>query len=463
MDADQASTEARGACPGCAALEARLAESEQRIRQLERLLDELRRGGKRQAAPFSKGPPKLNPKPPGRKAGDDYGTKAYRAVPKVIDEEHEAPLPDRCPRCGGSRITPESVEHQYQTEIPTRPIHRQFNVAIGHCACCGKRVQGRHPLQTSDALGCAASQLGPDAQALIVHLNKEAGLSQGKISRFFKTCFGIDLTRGGSCQSMLRAARRCEGHAGRIVAHIRASPSVTPDETGWRIGGTSAWLHAAVTGDAAAYLIHRQRGFGAARLLLGDGYGGTLIHDGWAAYDRFVCATHQTCLAHLLRRCREMVEVATRGAAVFPRKIKAILKQALAVRDRRDAGLIAAATARRKAGQLQQQIVTLTAPTKTHPANERLAAHLYRHQRHLFTFLRHEGIDATNWRAEQALRPVVVNRKVWGGNRTWRGAATQGRVMSLLRTAQQHGTDAIDYLAALARAPTIDAVPHLLT
>jgi transposase len=73
----------------------------------------------------------------------------------------------------------------------------------------------------------------------------------------------------------------------------------------------------------------------------------------------------------------------------------------------------------------------------------------------------HDGVDATNWRAEQAIRPAVVNRKVWGGNRTWRGAETQGRMMSLLRTAAQQGVDAVDFLARLARAPTPAEVPTL--
>jgi hypothetical protein len=64
-----------------------------------------------------------------------------------------------------------------------------------------------------------------------------------------------------------------------------------------------------------------------------------------------------------------------------------------------------------------------------------------------------DGVDATNWRGEQGVRPAVVNRKVWGGNRTDRGAETQGRLMTFLRTAHQQGADAIDLLIDLARAP----------
>ena len=88
-----------------------------------------------------------------------------------------------------------------------------------------------------------------------------------------------------------------------------------------------------------------------------------------------------------------------------------------------------------------------------HDENRKLAKHLYAEKEALFTFLTHDGVDATNWRAEQAIRPAVVNRKVWGGNRTWRGAATQARMMSLIRTAAQQNLDVIEFLTRLARDP----------
>ena len=163
MDADRTNMDVPS-CSGCVERTLRIAQLEGRIEQLEKRLEELNRSRQRQAAPFSRGLPKLDPKPPGRKAGEDYGTKAFRVVPPVIDETYEAPLPAQCPRCGGA-VTPSHVDQQYQVEIPRRPIYRQFNVAVGRCACCDGRVQGRHPLQTSDALGCCASQVGPEAQA----------------------------------------------------------------------------------------------------------------------------------------------------------------------------------------------------------------------------------------------------------------------------------------------------------
>jgi transposase len=88
-----------------------------------------------------------------------------------------------------------------------------------------------------------------------------------------------------------------------------------------------------------------------------------------------------------------------------------------------------------------------------YPPNRRLLDHLAREREHLFTFLRAPGVQATNWRAEQAIRPAVVTRKVWGGNRTWAGADTWQVLASVLRTASQQGRDPVELLARLLRTP----------
>ena len=98
-------------------------------------------------------------------------------------------------------------------------------------------------------------------------------------------------------------------------------------------------------------------------------------------------------------------------------------------------------------------MVELTDPIKAHAANERFAAHLFRQQRHLFTYLRVVGLDATNYRAEQALKMPIVNRKVWGGNRTDDGAAAQGILASVLKTLALSGTKTVDWISGLLRNP----------
>jgi len=447
-------------CQGCQALRRRNAELEGEVQRLRQLLEAERRAGKRQAAPFSKGPPKRQPKKPGRKGGDAYGVKAHRPPPSAaqIDETLEAPLPDVCPDCGGP-LDETGIQAQYQVEIPRRPLHRQFNVHLGACRACQRRVQGRHPLQTSDALGAAASQLGADAQAAIVDLNKQAGLSHGKVVQTLQSLFGITLTRGGSAQVVLRAGRRCEPTYAAIRQAVGQAPWVVPDETGWRLGGLLAWLHTFVSPQATAYVIDPNRDHGPAEQLLGLEYAGVLIHDGWSPYDRFTKARHQQCTQHILRRCAAILETATGAAVRFPRRVAELLRQGLTLRDRHAAGQVSDHGRAVARGRLLRALEDAVFPTKTDPDNERLARHVWKHIDKIFTFLDIPGLDASNWRAEQAIRFGVILRKVWGGNRTPAGARAQAVLMSVWRTCWQQSRSALDFLSALLRGHPPQLLP----
>jgi len=111
-------------------------------------------------------------------------------------------------------------------------------------------------------------------------------------------------------------------------------------------------------------------------------------------------------------------------------------------------------------GRLENQLAGLVFPTKIDAANERLAQHLWAHRDGLFTFLRQPGLDATNWRAELAIRFGVLLRKVWGGNRTWVGARAQSVLMSVWRTCWQQQRSALDFLSQLLRGnPVALALP----
>ena len=91
------------------------------------------------------------------------------------------------------------------------------------------------------------------------------------------------------------------------------------------------------------------------------------------------------------------------------------------------------------------------------PEVQRFERHLQREFEAIWSFLFDPTLDATNWRAEQAIRPAVVTRKVCGGNRTWRGAETQQTLTSVIRTAQQRHLNPHGVLTSLlhARSPQV--------
>jgi len=434
----------------------RLAGENQRLKArigvLVARVEELRRAGKRQAAPFSRDRPAPNRRRPGRKAGAAYGRHARRPVPERVDRVLPVALPDACPWCGGE-LRLERVACQYQEDLPP-PAQTEicrYEVQVGRCRSCRRRVQPRHPEQTSDALGAAGVQVGPRAVALAAWCSKGLGLSAGKVARLLGQ-LGLALTPGGVTQAVARAARRCQPTDAALVEGVRHSPVVAPDETGWRVGGRRAWLWAFAGQGITVYRIAAHRGFDDAKAVLGEGFAGVLERDGWAPYRKFTAAAHQTCLAHLLRRVGELLADAKRGQAKTPHAVRRILQDALAARDARDAGELTPAEAATEAGRLGAAVDRLIAGQTSYPPNRRLLGHLGRERDALFTFLVQPGVQATNWRAEQAIRPAVVCRKQWGGNATWDGAECWQVLASVLRTASQQQRDPVMLLVGLLRA-----------
>ena len=163
------------------------------------------------------------------------------------------PVPDACPDCGGE-LDVTRVASQYQEELPAvRPTVRRFDIEIGRCAHCGRRVQGRHRLQTSDALGAAGVQLDPGVAALVVQMHIEVGVSLAKLAKLLRTTFGLQVNPGGLVHLLHRVAcdaaprygllREQVGNSNVSVnlsakpgqPHARAASRRTPGSCGSRI------------------------------------------------------------------------------------------------------------------------------------------------------------------------------------------------------------------------------------
>ena len=256
-----------------------------------------------------------------------------------------------------------------------------------------------------------------------------------------------------------RTARDAAPTYTALCERFRAAPVVTPDETGWRGGAERHWLWVFATPETTVYAICPGRGFDAAATVLGADFDGVLVRDGWAPYRCFEDALHQTCLAHLLRRCRELREDHPHDP--WATHVQDVLQAALDLRDRRDGGGLTDHGLASARGRLLARLARLiNAPSRLDDA-DRFAAHLATEFAAVFAFLWDPSVDATNWRAEQAIRPAVVIRKVCGGNRTRHGADTQQVLASVVRTASQRHLDLPPLIATMLRA-TDPVVPDAL-
>jgi len=317
---------------------------------------------------------------------------------------------------------------------------------------CGRRFQGRHPEQISDALGAAGNQIGPHAIAFAIDLNKTVGASDGKIARFFRDAFALTVNRSTLRRAFLRTARKAEPLYEHIKTLVRSSPVVYPDETGWKVAGHREWLWTFVGQDATLYDIEPSRGFDVIERALGADFAGILGRDGWAPYNRLEQATHQLCNGHLIRRASLLEELNQAGGVRFPRDLKNVLQRGLALRDARDEGRLEEPALLTEASNLEWDLDLLITKNFTNNENRKLARHIIEHRDAIFTYLYHPEVEATNHLAEQAIRPAVVNRKMSAGNRSRLGARAQAVLTTVLRTSRQRALDPIELLVDLLRS-----------
>jgi transposase len=430
---------------------ARLVEENKDLKQR---LEQAQRGRKRQAAPFRRRKRKSDPKKPGRKPGHPP---AHRPVPDHVDVDVDVPL-GPCPFCGGE-VDEHGTDEQYVVDIPpAKPHVKKYVNHHGCCKRCGRRVDSRHPDQTSTAKGAAgAVVLGPQVLAVSIDLKERVGVPYRRVVQVLMLCFQLQVSAGALARAGRRIAKHCEPTYEALIEYLRRSAVVHGDETGWYIASATkkAWLWVFATPEGVTiYAIRLSRGGDVPDAILGEAFGGILVVDGWSVYPSLGCPLAQ-CNAHLLRRCAEMLETQRGEAAQFPQQVKDFLQQAIQLGRARELTIEVWGERfwQRAVRDTERQFADLIEPEQSDPSNRRFRKHLLKHQHEVLVFLHDPAVAPTNNLAEQEIRPAVVMRKVSAGNRTENGAHAHEVLASITRTAERCGVRFTDLLPEVLRSP----------
>ena len=434
-------------------------------RMIDRLQAEIeqlkRRGG---AAPFSKGTHKTDPKPPGRKPGQGFFR--FRNAPEEVRQTEAIPVPvagQCCPACGGG-LGEAKQEIVSTTDIPVQPQPevRRYAVEVRECRQCGRKVRGQHPDIAPGQQGATAHRLGPRIKALAHTLHYLHGVPVRKTPAILEDLTGIRLTQGAITQDAMKQAEDAVGASYEALrASVKDQPVVHTDDTGWRMGGESAFLMAFVTPRISVFQIRRQHRNEEVRELIPANFAGVLVCDRGKSYDarELEAVAQQKCLSHLIRNASETAKEKTGRARQFGQQLKNILQRALSLRaDRKNSP---PEEYRRQAKALDEDLTThLRGRTLRDPDNQRLLNGVgTQHDRgNVLRFLGDEAVEPTNNRAERDLRPAVIARKVSHCSKNERGARAFEAFSSLLQTIRKVNPSAtVALLAKLIRrqlAPT---------
>ena len=416
--------------------------------ELSKQLAELQRGGKRQAAPFSKGRRSSKPRRPGRKPGT--GLFSYRQPPspdEITEPVVEVSVSvEVCPGCGG-RLEDEGMGVAYVTDIPPirRPQVTAYRVQICRCRSCGRQVRGRHPDIGSDQYGASAHRVGRRVMAAAHVLHYGVGVPVRKVPAVLRALTGVEVSQGAISQDALRRATGAVGDAyHKLRTSVGVSRLVHTDDTGWRVGGEPAFLMAFETDEATVYQVRARHRNEEVREVVPSDYGGVMVTDRGRSYDAQALSgvKQQKCLAHVLRSISEVVQTRTGRGRSFGKRLKGLLREAMELWGAYHRG--EASDFGVRAERLKREVrYHLRDRPMADADNYRLQNELGWHddRGNLLRFLDDPSIEPTNNRAERALRPAVIARKVSHCSKSVEGADAFSAFTSVIRTLGRNGAD----------------------
>jgi transposase len=413
---------------------------------LRKQIEEFRRKDKRSAAPFSKGQRQKNPKRPGRKPGQG----AFTRRPGPPAEASGGPPVDvpvvetRCPFCGGS-LEREEPEEASVTDMPAAPEPevRLFKVHVCRCQKCGRKTRGTHPDVAASQYGATAHRLGPRIKAVAHALHYGHGVPVRRLPAILLEMTGIAITQSALTQDALKQAAGPVGAAYReLRQQVRHAPVTYTDDTSWRVGGDGAYWMAFDTDPQTVYQIRPQHGNQQVRELIPGDYRGTLVTDRFSSYEAQELAgvAQHKCLSHLIRNVAEVVQSKTGRAKVFGSELKALLQDANALWRQQRTGTVSGLAAQSE--KIEQELTYLLRRRRLRDVdNQRLldGIGLQHDRQRVLNFLYHPEVEPTNNRAERALRPAVIARKVSHCSKNQRGAEAFAAFTSVARTTVKKG------------------------
>jgi transposase len=410
-----------------------IAAQDERLEKLERRLGQNSRNSS--LAPSSdrgQAPKRPVRKRSGRKQGGQPGHEGCSR--ELIDEPDETVehRPARCRKCGRElggeeRTVGRALRHQV-IELPDTVVVTTEHQLLKVC-CPGCRTHTRAELP----VGVETGAFGPRLRATVVMLAVML-MSRRATLTLLSDMFGVRISLGSIDNILKQASDALAAPWEAVKRAVQAADVANADETSWARAGQRLWLWAALSATAACYRIDSTRARSAARELLGD-FDGLLVSDRYGVYDFIDPERRQVCLSHLARNFQAFAE--RPGApGRHGQTIKSLIDEAIRAdtQARRDGHALAW-----HEGPLHdihdRLMDAVEAGERSHtPDLARLCAKILDIWPTLWNFTDHDTAEATNNRAERALRHAVLWRKTSNGTQTDAGERFVERILSIRET-----------------------------
>jgi transposase len=364
--------------------------------------------------------------------------------------------PETCPGCGGAlneaMATGHTTRQVFDLPEPQPLIVTEHRAHACRCARCGTETRAAFPEDVT-----APVQYGPRIAGIVVYLLHFQFLPEQRLMMLMADLFGVHLVTATIAAMSRTCAGLFQGFAASLRDRIAAASVKHMDETGFRIGGKTQWLHVASTIWLTFYRVSPKRGS------LLNNVVGIVVHDHWKPYYTLKGVLHALCNAHHLRELKALVEIekedwarkmqhllrrachatnlarehgvtlSPRFIALIERCYDAILTEGLAFHDAQPALI---STARKRLGRKPRRV------------GHNLLLRLDTRRADVLRFLSDPTVPFTNNLAERDGRMMKLRQKISGGFRSMEGAEDFSVIRSLISTARKQGWDILQTLAS---------------
>src|ERR1700694_4627456 len=254
----------------------------------------------------------------GKKPGGQKGHKG-ETLRQVSDRDEVVNhYPPACSMCGVGLDPKTSVGHSarqvFDLPQPQPLVVTEHRAHDCECTACGAKTRALFP----DGVN-APVQYGARITAFVIYLLHFQLLPENRLAALMADLFGVKLAAATIARMSRTYAERLQGFVDTVRALAAGAPAEHMDETGFRIGGKTQWLHVASAALLTFYRVCAKRGSLLANVV------GIVVHDHWKPYYTMQSVLHALCNAHHLRELKALVDIEKEDWA---RKMQRLLRRA---------------------------------------------------------------------------------------------------------------------------------------
>jgi transposase len=443
-------------CPGCSERDARIAELERRLAQLEARL--------KINASNSSTPPSANPldaakpvkkKKSKRRRGGQPNHPAH--LKKLLPPERVSRtkhfVPEECGNCHAPlprEAGPSDPEPKRFQTIELPPITVEVSEYQAHsrlCSSCGEVTHATIPAELR------AHSVGPRLTATLSYFTGCHGISKRGVEEIAETVFGAPVALGTVANLEQEVSAALAPAHQEVLDAVREAEVKFADETSWKLWGKLCWLWAAATANLAVFVIHAKRSALGLAALLGEEIHGILHSDRWHVYLQVPEERRQLCWAHLKRDFQKIVD--NGGPSIFVgRRGLRIVKEVFTAWHAFEQGQVTRQRLQALIGPLQRRLgnALLQGALGDDAHVAKFCENVLLLESALWTFVTREGVEPTNNHIERLLRRAVLWRRRSFGSNSAAGCRFVERILTVVQTSRLHGRNALEYLCTAVQS-----------